>query len=256
MEKKIMENIKNPGRTTYMTSSQKGSSCCRSSHQKFYVEKSFVEVVGLYDWETFVDMKKHEHLYSRVREWDDSACKEAFHNAKARFRGLMTSFHRKNKRFPNREEIVYLLRDIISWSDDKPEDKYIDEIDWDSEVDSELLNDFGDRVSQVGDDEELPNDVDEDYSASVADTTVKSSEQVVIIFGKEFYKVHGFSIGWGDDFNDLEQEQCLGKNGGEQKDFSNINSGAGIHPQSRRARVRGTCKDGHNKSSKGRPAWK
>ncbi|KAM7490954.1 hypothetical protein LguiA_033875 [Lonicera macranthoides] len=48
-------------------------------------EKEFCLKIGLFKWEAFLEAKKFIHLETRVINWDDSACKEAFDNAKSRF---------------------------------------------------------------------------------------------------------------------------------------------------------------------------
>ncbi|CAI9103548.1 OLC1v1002051C1 [Oldenlandia corymbosa var. corymbosa] len=156
------------------------------------MEKIFCDVIGLFDWETFVDMKKFLHLHDRVLQWDDAAGEEAFRSVKDRFYSLVTLFVHQNKRFPNRDEVISGLHppdDINSWAD-----KYIDEIDWDAEVGPELLDDDPDELL--------------DMVSQLVDTTTRkrSPEEHVVEFGDEFYEDHGFSIGRGKDFEgDLKE---------------------------------------------------
>ncbi|KAG8362715.1 hypothetical protein BUALT_BualtUnG0048500 [Buddleja alternifolia] len=81
-------------------------------------EKEFCRTVGSLDWETLLQMKKFMHLYDNVIKWNDSAGEEAFSNAKKRFWA----------------EINGLSCDIPL----PDPDLYIDEINWDSEIDQEF----------------------------------------------------------------------------------------------------------------------
>ncbi|KAI3471336.1 hypothetical protein Pfo_030701 [Paulownia fortunei] len=122
-------------------------------------EKEFCKVVGSLDWETLLQMKKFMHLYENVIKWNDSAGEEAFSNAKKRFWA----------------EINGLPCDI-SLPDP---DLYIDEIDWDSEIDPELLPDL--------EFESMISNADEDHDP-------------VVIFGDSLLPNQAYSLtGWGDD---------------------------------------------------------
>ncbi|KAL3715757.1 hypothetical protein ACJRO7_007496 [Eucalyptus globulus] len=85
-------------------------------------EKDFCRSVGLVPWKKLVETKRYMHIYDRVLKWDDSAVEEAFHNAKKRFwagiNGIPCGIALPN---PN---------------------LYIDEVDWASKVDPELLCDL------------------------------------------------------------------------------------------------------------------
>ncbi|KAM7493812.1 hypothetical protein LguiB_028421 [Lonicera macranthoides] len=48
-------------------------------------EKEFCLKIGLFKWEAFVEAKKFVHLETKIINWDDSAGKKAFDNAKSRF---------------------------------------------------------------------------------------------------------------------------------------------------------------------------
>uniref|UniRef100_A0A9I9CX69 Uncharacterized protein n=1 Tax=Cucumis melo TaxID=3656 RepID=A0A9I9CX69_CUCME len=85
-------------------------------------EKKFCSSVGLISWRKLLDTKKCMYLYDNVVKWNDSAGEEAFHNAKSRFWA----------------EINGLPCDI-SLPDP---DIYIDEIDWNCNVDPDLLLDL------------------------------------------------------------------------------------------------------------------
>ncbi|XP_004136680.1 uncharacterized protein LOC101209753 isoform X1 [Cucumis sativus] len=85
-------------------------------------EKKFCSSVGLISWKKLLDTKKCMYLYDNVVKWNDSAGEEAFHNAKSRFWA----------------EINGLPCDI-SLPDP---DIYIDEIDWNCNVDPDLMLDL------------------------------------------------------------------------------------------------------------------
>lgn len=103
-------------------------------------------------------MKKFVHLYDNVVKWDDSAGEEAFHNAKKRFLAKMHGIP-CDMSLPN-------------------PDLYIDEVDWDSEVDPELLL-----------------DLDREYTIPDA----SENHETVVIFGDVLYRNEAFSTaGWGE----------------------------------------------------------
>ncbi|KAJ4971516.1 hypothetical protein NE237_004615 [Protea cynaroides] len=85
-------------------------------------EKKFCTVVNRIPWKKLLEAKKLMSFYENVLQWNDSAGEEAFHNAKNRFWA----------------EINGLSCDI-SLPDP---DIYIDEIDWNSDVDPDLLLDL------------------------------------------------------------------------------------------------------------------
>ncbi|XAR68465.1 hypothetical protein NMG60_11003584 [Bertholletia excelsa] len=128
-------------------------------------EKKFCTVVGSVPWRKFVETKKFIHLYDNVLKWNDSAGEEAFHNAKNRFWAELNG-----------------LPCDISLPDP---DIYIDKIDWNSNIDPELLLDL-EREFVVPDDQ-------------------KKGEQVVILSGPVFSNLFFSSNGWGDAEDDLEK---------------------------------------------------
>ncbi|XP_059649165.1 uncharacterized protein LOC132295099 [Cornus florida] len=84
-------------------------------------ERKFCTLVGSIPWQKVVVAKKYMHCHSDVINWNDSAGEEAFHNAKKRFWA----------------EINSLPCDITL-----PDPNiYIDEIDWNSKIDPELMLD-------------------------------------------------------------------------------------------------------------------
>ncbi|KAF4373647.1 hypothetical protein F8388_025341 [Cannabis sativa] len=96
-------------------------------------EKDFCAKVGLVSWKKILETKKYIHLYDKVMEWNDSACEEAFKQAKKKFWAKINGFE---------SEIVLPGPDI-----------YIDEVDWDAEIDPGLYLDL-ERQPEQSDDEE------------------------------------------------------------------------------------------------------
>lgn len=85
-------------------------------------EKLFCSSVSSITWERIVETKKYMCKYNNIVSWDDSAAKEAFDNAKSRFWADINGLP-CNIPFPD-------------------PDMYIDDIDWNSSVDPELLLDL------------------------------------------------------------------------------------------------------------------
>ncbi|KAF8396202.1 hypothetical protein HHK36_017815 [Tetracentron sinense] len=102
-------------------------------------EKKFCTIVGSIPWRKIVEAKKLMPYYENVVQWNDSAGEKAFHNAKNRYWAEING-----------------LPCNISMPDP---DIYIDEIDWNSYIDPELLLDLdqepvapdeGEKDGQVG----------------------------------------------------------------------------------------------------------
>ncbi|KAL3533694.1 hypothetical protein ACH5RR_007215 [Cinchona calisaya] len=128
-------------------------------------EKTFCKVVGSLDWETILEMKKFAYLYDNVVKWDDSAGEEAFHNAKKRFLANMRGF-----------PCDMALPDP---------DLYIDKVDWDSKVDTDLLSDL-------------------EHKYVVPD--MAENNEPVVIFGDSLLCNQGFSpAGWGECEEDFKK---------------------------------------------------
>lgn len=81
-------------------------------------EKRFCASVGI-TWSNLLEKKKYSWLYDNVMNWDDSAGREAFDNAKKRFWASMNDLPCD----------VPLL----------DPNTYIDDIDWNSTIDPELI---------------------------------------------------------------------------------------------------------------------
>lgn len=123
-------------------------------------EKKFCTSVGSVPWRKILEIKKLMYLYNNIVNWNDSAGEEAFHNAKTRFYA----------------EIHSLPCDIAL----PDPDIYIDEVDWDSKIDPELILDL-EREPEIPD-------------------PTKEHEHVVI-FNSSLYENQGFAstTGWGDE---------------------------------------------------------
>ncbi|XP_010246629.1 PREDICTED: uncharacterized protein LOC104589879 [Nelumbo nucifera] len=93
-------------------------------------EKKFCASVGTIPWRRLLEAKKVTSFYENVVQWNDSAGEEAFNNAKSRFWAKING-----------------LPSDISLPDP---DIYIDKIDWNSDVDPELILDL-DRDPAVPD---------------------------------------------------------------------------------------------------------
>ncbi|KAI3415204.1 uncharacterized protein J3R85_015385 [Psidium guajava] len=85
-------------------------------------EREFCRLVGSVPWRKLVEAKRYIHLYDKVLKWNDSAAEEAFRNAKERFLAEI-----------NGTPCSIALPDP---------NLHIDEVDWASEVDPELLRDL------------------------------------------------------------------------------------------------------------------
>ncbi|XP_047318172.1 uncharacterized protein LOC124921543 [Impatiens glandulifera] len=96
-------------------------------------EKKFCNVIGSVSWEKILDTKKYFHLYENVINWNDSAAEEAFHNAKKRFWAK--------------------INDLPCDLSPPDPDIYIDTVDWNSEIDPQLLLDL-EREYVVPDEQE------------------------------------------------------------------------------------------------------
>ncbi|MBA0670630.1 hypothetical protein Goklo_029320 [Gossypium klotzschianum] len=120
------------------------------------------------------------YLYDNIVQWNDSAGEEAFHNAKNRFWA----------------EINGLPCDIRL----PDPDSYIDKIDWDSEIDPELLLDL-EREPKVPD--------------------KKDESENVVILGNSLLLNQSFVCGgWGDAEDSVVKENNLSSNW-KNKDYDN-----------------------------------
>ncbi|KAL9232608.1 hypothetical protein vseg_007700 [Gypsophila vaccaria] len=93
-----------------------------SAHQ---IEERFCATVGGVSWQDVVQNQKYMYQHAKILEWNDSAVKEAFRDAKNRFWANIHGQPCDNK-----------LPDP---------DIFIDEINWDSTVDPKLLSDLENR---------------------------------------------------------------------------------------------------------------
>ncbi|KAJ0782586.1 hypothetical protein HanPSC8_Chr01g0011931 [Helianthus annuus] len=131
-------------------------------------EKKFCSSVGSISWNKILETKKTIHLYDNIIKWNDSAAKEAFEKAKHNFYANMHN----------------LPTDSGLSSD---ADIYIDNINWDSEVDQNLMLDL-------------------DSDSVVPDSN--SKDEQVVIFGSSFPPSYqSFSpYGWGDSDDDKKKD--------------------------------------------------
>lgn len=130
-------------------------------------EKKFCSSVGSVPWKKLLETKKFIHLYDNVIKWNDSAGKEAFQTAKNNFYANIHGLPCDNS-----------LPDP---------DIYIDKIDWNSEVDPNLILDL-------------------DSDSVVPDSDPKDEQ--VVIFGSSFPPSYqNFSpYGWGDSDDDKKKD--------------------------------------------------
>ncbi|ESQ40311.1 hypothetical protein EUTSA_v10014260mg [Eutrema salsugineum] len=136
-------------------------------------EKEFCAVVGSVPWRRVLEAKRFMHLYDGVAQWDDSAGEEAFKNAKSRYWAEI-----------NGAPCDLSLPDP---------DVYIDDVDWESEVDAELILDLERGPNPIAGEEE---------------------EHVVILdalFLSEQYSGLGWGTGWGDAEGINEENVNTGK---------------------------------------------
>ncbi|KAJ7949277.1 Bifunctional endo-1 4-beta-xylanase XylA-like [Quillaja saponaria] len=85
-------------------------------------EKKFCALIGSVPWDRIVAAKNFMYCHSNVLNWDDSAGEEAFQNAKKRFWAKIN----------NLPCDIYL----------PDPDIYVDEVDWNSYVDPELMKEI------------------------------------------------------------------------------------------------------------------
>ncbi|KAL7598243.1 hypothetical protein Lser_V15G26264 [Lactuca serriola] len=131
-------------------------------------EKKFCSSIGSIPWKKLVETKRFIHLYDNVIKWNDSAGKEAFQSAKNNFYANIHGLP-CNNRLPD-------------------PDIYIDNIDWDSKVDPNLILDL-------------------DSDSVVPDSGSKDEQEQVVIFGSSFPPSYqNFSpYGWGDSDDDKKK---------------------------------------------------
>nr|XP_043636893.1 uncharacterized protein LOC122607888 [Erigeron canadensis] len=155
-----------------------------------YWEKRFVSSVGSLSWDHFLEARKFTHIYPEILSWDDTAGERAFRIAKdrfyAKFYGHPCDVEQQNP------------------------DLYIDEIDWNAEVDYNLMLDF--------DAEPVVPDIDNNH-------------EPVLVFGNVLpdpYKDYS-PYGWGDsddkinNSNDINKDQSGTKNWDDYIENGRIN---------------------------------
>ncbi|KAK6945228.1 hypothetical protein RJ641_026330 [Dillenia turbinata] len=128
-------------------------------------EKEFCFKVGSVPWRKLVETKKIMYLYENVVRWNDSAGEEAFNNAKIRFWADMNG-----------------LPCETSLPDP---DIYIDKVDWDLEIDPQLILDL-----------ECPTDVPDEPT---------TDENCMFVGNPLVIKYDPLPSGWGDEEEDLKE---------------------------------------------------
>ncbi|KAF5474194.1 hypothetical protein F2P56_006113, partial [Juglans regia] len=139
-------------------------------------EKKFCTLIGSVPWRKLLETKKCMYLYDNVVQWNDSAGAEAFHNAKFRFWA----------------EINGLPCDI-SLPDP---DMYIEEVDWNSDIDPELLLDLEQEPKAPFEEDE-----DEDEKAAVLGDSLLLNQSFPC-------------TGWGEAEEDLREATDLARHPG------------------------------------------
>ncbi|KAM1221365.1 uncharacterized protein LOC126593804 [Malus sylvestris] len=131
-----------------------------------YWEKQFCLIVGSVPWRRVVETKKDMHLYESIVQWNDSANLETFNNEKYRFWAAING-----------------LSCNISLPDP---DMYIDDIDWNSSIDPELILDLEREP-------EPSNDESQDKGVTVGNPLLLDQSLAC--------------IGWGDAEDDLKNNE-------------------------------------------------
>ena len=123
-------------------------------------EKKFCASIGAVPWRKLIEVKRYMSLHPNVVNWNDSAVKEAFDNAKSRFWA----------------EINGIPCDIPL-----PDPNiYIDDVDWNATIDPELYLDV--------------------EREAVAHRNIEEKGQEAVILSSSFLLSHSFSgPGWGDE---------------------------------------------------------
>jgi len=163
-------------------------------------EKKFCTLIGSVPWRKLLETKKCMYLYDNVVQWNDSAGEEAFHNAKNRFWA----------------EINGLPCDILL----PDPDTYIDEVDWNSTIDPELLLDLEREPKSHS-------DGDKDENVVILGDSLPLNQSVPC-------------TGWGDAEEDLRKTTDIPWNPGYgycDHNVDNANSWEHNHGQSNRAMV-------------------
>ncbi|XP_015898039.3 uncharacterized protein LOC107431594 [Ziziphus jujuba] len=135
-------------------------------------EKKFCASVGSVPWRKLLETKKYLYLYDNVIKWDDSAGEEAFINAKNRFWAEINGFPCN-----------------ISLPDPNI---YIDDVDWNSSIDPDLLMDL---------------EIEPEPSID------KNEDENVVILDSPLLPNQQFSCsGWGESDEDFRKATDLCRN--------------------------------------------
>uniref|UniRef100_A0A1J3FUL4 Uncharacterized protein n=1 Tax=Noccaea caerulescens TaxID=107243 RepID=A0A1J3FUL4_NOCCA len=157
--------------TTMTQSSKPPLANCKQSVPAW--EKDFCAKIGLVPWSKVLEAKRFMSLYGSVVKWDDSAGEDAFKNAKSRFWAEINGF-----------PCDLTLPDP---------DVYIDDVDWDAEVDTELILDLERGPAPISEEGE--------EHVVILDALVLSGQ----------YSGLGWGTGWGDAEGINEENAGNGK---------------------------------------------
>ncbi|CAI0461731.1 unnamed protein product, partial [Linum tenue] len=160
-------------------------------------EKEFCYAVGAVPWHKVVDAKKFSYSQSQILKWDDSAGKEAFHNAKNRYWAVING---------------------LSCDIPPPDpDACIDEINWNPYIDPELIRELEQEYYAPVDDEEMNfgnmkkktknmfSDPLEGCSMNPAEDVGNRWETQNFVLGSSAAVTAGCQ-GWGDQWDDNLKE--------------------------------------------------
>ncbi|KAG5043303.1 hypothetical protein GLYMA_03G132800v4 [Glycine max] len=127
-------------------------------------ERKFCTSIGSVPWRKLVESKKYMHLFEHVVNWDDSAGKEAFDNAKTRYWAEING---------------------VPCNISPPDPNiFIDEVDWNATVDPQLILDVETELAKVPNEELRKND-----------------HEIVMIGGALFLNEQKLPCtGWDDDY--------------------------------------------------------
>ncbi|CAI0560302.1 unnamed protein product [Linum tenue] len=159
-------------------------------------EKEFCYAVGAVPWHKVVDAKKFSYCQSQVLKWDDSAGKEAFHNAKKRYWAVINGLP----------------------CDVPPPDPNacIDEINWNPYIDAELIRELEQEYFAPVDDERnfgnRKKKTKNLFSHPLEGCSMNPGDDAVNPWGAQnFVQISSAAVnaecqGWGDQWDDNLKE--------------------------------------------------
>ncbi|KAM0981265.1 hypothetical protein ACFX2A_014619 [Malus domestica] len=146
-----------------------------------YWEKQFCLIVGSVPWRKVVETNKYMYLYESIVQWNDSANLETFNNEKYRFWAAING-----------------VPCNISLPDP---DIYIDDIDWNSSIDPELILDL-EREPEPTDDE------NQDNGVTLVNPLLLDQSFACTGWGdaEEDFKTKEHPANWGCGWDDAEED--------------------------------------------------